>query len=110
MNNWDKISFLSPQELREIQNTKLRNFISYQIYPFSPYYRKLFEQHKIKPRYIKTVEDLKIIPFTKKEDLFSTKEHPNRFIDFILHPDEALIKKYWPKYKLLNLAFFKAVK
>lgn len=110
MNNWNKISFLKPQEQREIQNSKLRNFISRQIYPFSPYYRKLFDQHKIKPQYIRTVEDLKIIPFTKKEDLFSTKERPNRFIDFVLQPDEALIKKYWPKFKLLKMAILKAAK
>src|SRR3989338_5878545 len=110
MNNWNKISLLPVKELREIQNQKLSNFISRQIYPFSPYYRNLFDQHKIKPRYIRTVEDLKIIPFTRKEDLFSTKEHPNRFIDFILHPDEALIKKYWPKPKLLKMAFLKAAK
>lgn len=110
MNDWDRLSFLSRGELREIQNRKLRNFISRQIYPFSPYYRGLFNQHKIKPKYIKTVEDLKILPFTKKEDFFPTQDNPNRFLDFVLQPDEQLIKKYWPKNRLFGLALLKAIK
>ena len=110
MNDWDRLSFLSRGELREIQNRKLRNFIFRQIYPFSPYYRGLFDQHKIKPKYIKTVEDLKIVPFTKKEDFFPTQDNPNRFLDFVLQPDEKLIKKYWPKNSLLWLALLKALK
>src|SRR3989338_4190386 len=109
MNDWDRLNFLPIGELREIQNRKLRDFISCQIYPFSPHYRKIFNQHKIKPEYIKTVEDLKILPFTKKEDFFPTRDNPKRFLDFILQPDEELIKKYWPKNKLLWLALLKAI-
>ena len=110
MNDWNRLSFLPIGELRELQNRKLRNFISRQIYPFSPHYRRLFHQHKLKPEYIKTVEDLRIIPFTQKEDFLPTKDNPRRFQDFILQPDEELIKKYWPKNKLLCLALLKASK
>lgn len=110
MNDWDKLSFLPQQELREIQNKKLRSFISSKVYPFSPYYRKLFDEHKIKPQYIKTVEDLKIIPFTQKEDLLPTQDNPKRFLDFVLQPDESLIKKYLPKGQLLGIALLKALR
>ncbi|MEK6728062.1 MAG: AMP-binding protein [Candidatus Omnitrophota bacterium] len=110
MDNWNKLNLLTRKELRELQNNKLRFFLSRQIYPFSQYYRKLLDQHKIKPEYIKTVEDLRIIPFTKKEDFLPTKENPSRFVDFILHPDESLIKKYWPKHKLLGMLLLKAFK
>ncbi len=110
MPDWNRLSFLPIRELREIQNRKLRHFICRQLYPFSPHYRKIFNQHKIKPKYIKTTEDLKLIPFTKKEDFFPTKDNPNRFQDFILQPDEALIKKYWRKDKLLMLALLKAIR
>lgn len=110
MNDWKKIGFLPLEELRELQNRKLRRFITSQLYPFSAYYRNLFDTHKIKPQYIRTVEDLRIIPFTKKEDFLSTKENPSRFLDFILKPDEALLKKYLPKNKLLSLALAKAFK
>lgn len=98
------------KELRELQNNKLRSFISAQLYPFSPYYRRLFDQHKIKPRYIRTVEDLKRIPFTKKEDFLPNDGSPNRFRDFILAPEESSIKKYQPKSKLIYLALLKILK
>ena len=110
MDNWKKLCFLPQRELRELQNRKLRDFISRQLYPFSPYYRKLFDQHKIKPQYIKSVEDLKPIPFTKKEDFLPNDDNPNRFRDFILQPDEASIKKYWQKSKLFYLALLKILK
>ncbi len=110
MNDWDKLSFLPLRELREIQNRKLRNFISCQVYPFSPYYRRLFDSHKIKPGHIKTIEDLRIIPFTQKEDFIPTKEAPSRFMDFILQPRENLIKKYWRKDKLLQLFLLKSIR
>lgn len=110
MNDWDRLSFLPIGELREIQNRKLRDFISRQIYPFSPHYHRLFNQHKINPRYIKTVEDLKILPFTKKEDFLPTRDSPSRFLDFILQPNEGLIKKHWAKNKLLELVLLKAIK
>lgn len=108
MNDWDKLSFLPLEELREIQNRKLRDFISCKVYPFSPYYRKLFDSHKINPKYIRTQEDLKILPFTKKEDFLPTQDNPKHFLDFILQPNESLIKKYLPKDKLLALALLKA--
>lgn len=110
MDNWNKLSFLPPKELREIQNRKLRAFISCQLYPFSPFYQKLFKQYKINPRHIRTQEDLRIVPFTKKEDFLPAEDNQNRFQDFILKPDENLIKKYWPKDKLLYLALTKAIK
>lgn len=110
MYNWDRLSHLPVARLQDIQNAKLRNFITNRLYPFSPYYRKLFDAHKIKPRYIKTVEDLRLIPFTAKEDFFSTKDNPQKFRDFILQPDAGLIKKYCAKETLLKLALIKAFK
>lgn len=101
MENWKIFCRKKINEIKEIQNRKLRNFITTQIYPFSPYYRKLFDEHKIKQKHIKTVEDLKIIPFTNKEDLLSTKENPTKIRDFILQPNKELIKKYLPKSELI---------
>lgn len=110
MDNWNKLSFLPIREFRQIQNRKLRDFISCQVYPFSPYYRRLFKQHGIKPRHIKTTADLKMIPFTQKEDFLPTQDNPERFRDFILQPDESLIKRYWAKNKLTKLALIKIIK
>ncbi len=110
MNNWGKLSLLPARQLRELQNRKLRYFIRRQLYPFSAHYRRLLDRGKINPACIKTVEDLKNIPFTKKEDFFSTQDSPNRFLDFLLNPDISLIKKYWPKNKLICLALTSALR
>lgn len=108
--DWKKLNTLSKKELKELQNKKLHKFISEQLYPFSPYYKRLFDKHNIKPEKIKTVEDLRFIPFTSKQDFLPTKENPRTSRDFILQPNEELIKKYSPKSKLLKLAALKIVK
>ena len=105
---WGKISRLSAKEIRDLQNKKIRYFINRHLYPFSPYYRKLFDEHKINPRHITRVEDLRHIPFTSKIDFIGSGTEPEKYMDFILQPDKNKIRQYWPKYKLLNLALLSA--
>lgn len=110
MDNWKKFSSRPWKDLKEIQNHRLQKFIGQQLYPFSPYYKKLFDSHGIAPKHIKTVEDLRIIPFSSKENFLVTKDNPSPSRDFILQPNEDLIKKYSSKLKLINLAFLKIFK
>lgn len=110
MDSWKRLSFLPLSELRQLQKRRLRYFISRQLYPFSPYYQRLFKRHKIEPRHIRSVKDLGIIPFTKKEDLLPTQDNPQRFLDFVLKPERALIKKHWPKTKLFWLSCLGLIK
>jgi phenylacetate-coenzyme A ligase PaaK-like adenylate-forming protein len=88
--NWDR---LSASEQRRIQNVKLRRFLTEVIAPFSPYYRKLFAEHKIDPLRIRTIEDLRHLPFTRKADLLPTSEQPEKFREFIIIPDLAVLKR-----------------
>ena len=81
----------------------MHSFINTQAYPFSPYYRKLFDDKKIDPKQIRTREDLKRIPFISKSDLID-KDNPQRFKDFILQPDKEKISRSWPKGRLLARA------
>lgn len=103
MDPWKNIISLSSKEIRELQDRKLKTFINDHVYPFSPYYRNVFDKHQIKPSHIRTVADLKHIPFTSKLDLVS-KENPQQFKDFILQPDKELIRRYWSKDRLAALA------
>jgi len=98
------ILFKKWKELRDLQNRKLHYFITRHLYPFSPHYRKLFDKNKINPNDIKTVDDLKRIPFTSKKDFFysSDKDPRSRNLDFVLQPNEELIKKYLPKAELIK--------
>lgn len=99
------ILFRPWKELRRLQDKKLRDFIIRQLYPFSPYYRRLFDRNKIKPDDIRTVEDLKRIPFTSKADFLGAPEEDitDRSREFFLRPTEESIKKYLPKVKLVKL-------
>ncbi|MHB1652957.1 MAG: phenylacetate--CoA ligase family protein [Desulfitobacteriaceae bacterium] len=85
--NWDR---LTQEQIREIQNQKLRYMIKYQVYPYSPYYRRLFDEHGINPDDIRTTDDLVRIPFTTKKDIVSQPE------DFILKPTPELINQFAP--------------
>ncbi len=108
MDSWRPIAQLSKGEIFNLQKKKLQSFIQTRLFPFSPYYQNLFKEHKIDPRKIKSIEDLKHIPLTSKKDLLSTEENPVKYRDFILQPDPEKIRQYWPKARLLSLVLSKA--
>jgi len=103
MSTWKNITSLTYSQIKDLQNQRLHHFINTHVYPFSPYYHKLFDEKKINPRQIRTKEDLKRIPYISKSDLIS-KDNPQKFKDFILQPDKEKISRYWSKSRLLILA------
>jgi len=105
--SWKKISFLSKKKIKALQDKKLKSFIKYQIYPFHPYYRRLFKKNNIKPSDIKGLDDLVKIPFTSKEDIVPTKKDPKKYLDFVLQPNKKTIKEYFPKLKLIKTSINK---
>jgi phenylacetate-coenzyme A ligase PaaK-like adenylate-forming protein len=89
MAKWDS---MTRKQMEQMQNKKLREFIRHQVYPYSPYYRRIFDQNGIEPNDIKTSQDLTKIPFTYKEDISSA---PN---DFVLQPNEPWTDKMKREY------------
>jgi len=57
-----------PEEIRSIQERKLRKLIRH-AYDKVPYYRELFNSNKIEPQDIQTLKDLETIPLTSKKQL-----------------------------------------
>ncbi|MBP9854922.1 MAG: AMP-binding protein [Candidatus Omnitrophica bacterium] len=110
MNPWKNIAVLNQQEIRQLQNKKLHQFINQYVYPFSPHYKRLLDDHKINPNKIKTVEDLKHIPFTSKLDLLDQDDSTQHYKDFILQPNESKIRLAWPLSRKIPLAIRKAFK
>lgn len=109
--NWRKtMSSWSFDNMREMQNCRLRNFIRTQVYPFSPFYRNMFDKEGIDPDSIRTVDDLQKLPFTSKSDIAPTVDNPARPREFILQPNEELIKKHLPKASLIKIAAIKLIK
>ena len=108
----DNILFRPLKELKRLQNKKLHYFITNQLYPFSPYYRQLFDKNKIKPDSIRTVEDLRIIPFTSKNDFLDSidEDVATRTLVFCLQPTEETLRKFLPKTELIKFAFLNMLK
>src|SRR3989442_1850139 len=92
-----------PDQIRALQDRKLRRFVSEQLVPFSPFYRRLFREHGIDPRQIRTLDDLERLPFTSKEDVAPTREEPQRPRDLVLAPTRELIQNGWPLRRKLPL-------
>lgn len=93
MVSWHQLQYLRPEKTKKFQNNLLRNFIKDQI-PYHPFYHKLFKKNKINFSDIKTTGDLKRLPFTTKEDIAPTKKQPKKFLDFVLQPNEQLIRQH----------------
>jgi phenylacetate-coenzyme A ligase PaaK-like adenylate-forming protein len=106
---WSQLTKLSKQEIKALQNKKLKYFMRHQL-PYSPYYRELFKKNNLKFEEIETVDDLQKIPFTTKMDLAPTEEDRGRPRQFILQPDEHLIKKYASKKELIKILWGKITK
>ena len=109
MDHWKSITSLSLPQIKALQSHKLNAFINTHVYPFSPFYRKVFDDKGINPASIKSKKDLARIPLITKLDLIS-KDDPQKYKQFVLQPDQQLIKKYWPKDKLINLLLTKTFK
>lgn len=59
---------MNREELRALQLDRLQSTL-YRVYEQVPFYRQLFDQHGVKPRDIKRLEDLSMLPFTTKDAL-----------------------------------------
>ncbi len=64
----DKIECLQPQDLAKLQGENLRKFVS-KVYKQSSFYREKIAALKLTPDSIKSIEDIRRLPFTVKEDL-----------------------------------------
>jgi phenylacetate-CoA ligase len=62
------IEYQSPAEIKRFQESKLAETLAY-LSKNSPFYQRLFSEKKIDIQRIKTIEDLRQIPFTTKQDL-----------------------------------------
>lgn len=79
--------------IRQLQAEKLRGYLRHVVLPFSAHYRELFSEHGLSADSIRSLEDLRKIPFTSKADLLNTTAHPQRAREFVLIPDQRVLAK-----------------
>lgn len=84
MHYYPNIQFESPKAIKQFQEKKLPETLSY-LNKNSPYYRELFTKEKIAVDKIQTIEDLQFIPTTDKAAL------QTRTVDFCCVPPEKII-------------------
>lgn len=74
------------EEIKKLQEQKLRELMNY-LETHSPFYQKLFRENNINPAHIQTLEDLRKIPTTTKNDLQQYNHDffcipPDRIVDY----------------------------
>ncbi len=84
---------LGADELRHLQGEKLRRYLVEQVAPFSQHYRELFAKEGIDPQSVRTIEALTKIPFTSKRHLVDDPETGSRTKDFVLVPDQDVLRR-----------------
>jgi len=103
MSTWKKLQRMPIGEQRALQDEMLRRHVREYLYPFSPFYREVFDRAGVKPGDIRTVDDLRRLPLSSKHDLLPDDDDPQRFRKFILQPDPASLKQAWPLHRKLPL-------
>jgi phenylacetate-CoA ligase len=99
---WSNLNRLTTEEQTALQNRKIKQFFHHEL-AYSPFFRKLFADHQLDFKSINSTDDLLKVPFTSKADLAPTADNPGRPKQFMLQPDETLIKHYATKAKLLGI-------
>jgi phenylacetate-CoA ligase len=69
----EKTQWWTREELEEFQLERLRALVK-QAYENAPYYRRVFDERKLKPKDIVTLSDLQKLPLLQKEDLRNNLE------------------------------------
>ncbi|MES2695934.1 MAG: AMP-binding protein [Verrucomicrobiota bacterium] len=84
---------LDRETVRTIQGRQLHRFLRDCVLPFSAHYRRVFAEHGLSADDIRSLDDLRKIPVSSKQDLLPTPEQPRRSLDFALIPDAKVLAK-----------------
>lgn len=100
---WSELSHASPDEIRAVQEERLRTYVTQELYPFSKHYRRMFDEAGVSPRDIRSISDLARLPFTTKSDLLHAQLNPETKRDFVLIPTPTTIREHWPFLRKLAM-------
>ncbi len=88
---WDG---LSARDQVRLQEAMLRDFLPRYLYPFSPFYRRVFDNAGVKPADVRKLRDLQKLPLTSREQ-FRAEGDPARPFQALLRPDEHSLKRWF---------------
>ena len=81
----------SREEIRQHQLRKLKEQVSY-LNGSSPYYKRVFKEHGITGETIKTLDDLKKIPFSDKYIIGESQDKYPPFGEFLCVPEAEIVR------------------
>ncbi len=85
---WKKLQKMSQRQIKRLQTEKFQRMLHY--YAMTPYYSSMFDVQKIDIDYINSISDITKFPFTTKNDIVSTLDHPNKAEAFVVDPTKKL--------------------
>ncbi len=100
---WERLAATPAAELRRLQDATLARYVREELYPFSARYRRVFDAAGVEPRQVRSVDDLRRLPFTTKQDLLEAQANPETKRDFVLVPTPGAIRSHWPFLRKLAL-------
>lgn len=80
---------MSENDIREYQDAKFSAYVKYQLYPNSPYFRRLFKERRVKPENINGMDDWQAAALP----LITKAEYRENLSDMVLNPWEVDGKK-----------------
>lgn len=83
--SWDS---LNPDELARLRDKRLRRQVRFQLYAFSPHYRRVFDEQGLSAQGFSGVSDLAQLPTVDREELGDSAD------DFLLVPSEPSIQRW----------------
>ncbi|HYF95426.1 MAG TPA: phenylacetate--CoA ligase [Symbiobacteriaceae bacterium] len=87
----EPIEVASREGMQAFQLAKLQEQVQH-AYANSPFYRRKFDQAGVKPEQIQSLDDLRRLPFTTKEDLKESQAANGLFGDFLAVPLEQCLR------------------
>ena len=94
--NWPKYwnpktETLPPEQLRALQLRKLQLTVD-RAWHTSPFHRRLYEQARVTPAQIRTLDDIRRLPFMTREEWMQCQAEKPLFGDLITRPREEAIR------------------
>lgn len=89
----EELETMNRQDLEKLQLSLLKRQLQY-VYDKSPMYRRKYDQAGIKPDDIHTLDDIRRLPFTEKEDLRESQERLPPWGDYICIPPEEGVRVF----------------
>ncbi len=84
---------LDGEELRRLQFARLLDYLRESVLPFSKHYGRLFAREGITVEELHDWSDWEKVPFTSKKDLLTIPGSAAKTRDFVLIPDEKVLKR-----------------